>query len=106
ENTTNDNNRNFVFKSKTHLVDRMIDLGVGSYPVFYDFDKDGKKDLFVGSEGFRDQATFKNLSKIAYYKNTSTPGNYSFELQTDDFLGLSALGFEGAALAMGDIDND
>jgi len=106
ENTGNNANKNFVFKSYTHLVDRMIDMGMGSYPVFYDFDKDGKKDLFIGSEGRKDRTTFKNLSKIAYYKNTSTPGKYSFELQTDDFLGLSAMNWEGAALAIGDLNND
>lgn len=106
ENVGNNANKNYVYKSNTHLVDRMIDLGISSYPVFYDFDKDGKKDLFVGSQGYRDSVTYKNLSKVSYYKNTSTPGNYSFELQTDDFLGLDALDIEGAALAMGDLDND
>ncbi|MCB0697931.1 MAG: T9SS type A sorting domain-containing protein, partial [Chitinophagaceae bacterium] len=86
--------------------DRMIDLGIGSYPVFYDFDKDGKKDLFVSSEGFKDQATHKNFSRVFYYRNTSISGKYSFELVSDDFLGLQSQKMEGIALAMGDLDND
>ncbi|MCB9046493.1 MAG: T9SS type A sorting domain-containing protein [Chitinophagales bacterium] len=106
ENTGSNANKNFVYRSSTHLVDRMIDLGIGSYPVFYDFDKDGKKDLFVSSEGFKDQATHKNFSRVFYYRNTSISGKYSFELVSDDFLGLQSQKMEGIALAMGDLDND
>lgn len=107
ENTGTEANKNFVFKSNTYLVDRMIDIGQGSYPVFYDYDKDGKKDLFIGSEGYYQHSGNYNRSKIAYYKNTTTtPTNYSFELVTDDFMGLWAKNYKGASLAIGDLDND
>lgn len=107
ENTGTNGNKNFVFKTNSYLIDRMIDMGIGSYPVFYDYDKDGKDDLFIGSDGFYEPSSGKNKSKIAYYRNTSTgEGQFSFTLETNDFLGLSAMNFEGAALAIGDIDND
>jgi hypothetical protein len=107
ENTGTEANKNYVYKSNTYLVDRMIDMGQGSYPVFYDYDKDGKKDLFIGSEGFYQHSGNYNRSKIAYYRNTTTtPTNYSFELITDDFMGLWAKDYRGASLAIGDLDND
>ncbi len=107
ENTGTEANKNYVYKSNTYLVDRMIDMGQGSYPVFYDYDKDGKKDLFIGSEGFYQHSGNYNRSKIAYYRNTTTtPTNYSFELITDDFMGLWAKNYRGASLAIGDLDND
>lgn len=100
-------NKNFVFKSNTYLIDRMIDLGKGSYPVLYDFDKDGKKDLLVGSDGYYQASTGKNKSRVSYYLNTTNAEkNYQFSLQTDDFLSLDTMNLEGAALAIGDIDND
>src|SRR5262249_54283237 len=93
------------FQSDSFLVDRSIDLGSSSYPVLYDYNKDGKLDLFIGSDGYL-QPSGMLRGNVSYYQNTSTPGNPSFTLQTTDFLGWSALNFKGTALAFGDIDND
>lgn len=107
ENTGSNSNKNFVHRSNNYLTDKMIDLGSGSYPVFYDYDKDGKKDLLIGSDGYYQYPGNYNKSRISYYRNTSLEeGKYSFELVTDDFLGLSAYDWKGAALAIGDLDND
>lgn len=92
----------FSYRSDTFLVDKMIDAGTASYPVLYDYNKDGKLDLFIGSDGY-----FKNgslRSRITYYENNSTPGAPSLDLKNNTFLGLDTL--EGAALAMGDLDED
>jgi len=94
------------FQSDSFLTDISIDLGTGSYPALFDFNKDGKPDLFVGSDGYFQPSDGTLRSKISYYLNTSTPGNPSFTLQTKDFIGLGAMGFEGIAPAFGDIDND
>jgi len=83
----------------------MIDIGTAAYPMLFDYNKDGKPDLFIGSDGYY-QNNHILRSRISYYQNTSTPGNPSFTLQTDDFLSLNALNFQGAAPATGDIDND
>jgi hypothetical protein len=94
------------FQSDSFLTDKSIDAGTASYPVLYDYNKDGKPDLFVGSDGYYQSSTGGLLSRISYYQNTSTPGSPSFTLQTTDFLSIGTAGFKGAALAFGDIDND
>ena len=48
----------------------------------------------------------KYSSKLAYFKNTGTAGNPSFQLMTDDFANLSAYNLRGIYPAFGDIDND
>lgn len=95
----------FSFQTDSFLIDKMIDMGSNSYPVLYDYNKDGKKDLFIGANGF-----FKgggvNQSAIYYLENTSTGSNISFNLVTRNFLRLDTLNIEGAAIAIGDLDND
>lgn len=95
---------NYTFQTDTFLIDKTIDLGAAAVPVFYDYNKDGKPDLFIGSDGYYQNGLL--VSKIAYYENTSTPGNPSFTLQTRDFMGISARNFHGATLAFGDLDGD
>lgn len=107
QNTGTNGRNSFTYRGSDYLVDRMIDLGTGSYPLFYDYDRDGKEDLFVGSDGYYIEATTSNKSRIAYYKNiTSSQGNIEFEFVTDDFLGLSIKNWSGASLAIGDVDGD
>ncbi len=99
---------NFVYQSDSFLGDQMIDMGTNSYPVFYDYNKDGKQDLIVGSEGFFQASTGNLKSKLHYYENTSVGSNTSFELKNDNLLDLylnTNIG-TGAAPAIGDIDND
>lgn len=96
---------NFQFQSDTFLIDKAIDVGTAAYPLFYDYNKDGRPDLFVGSDGYyQPDGTYK--ARVSYYMNTSKPDTASFELQTTDFLNLSSYNFKGTALAVGDIDND
>lgn len=105
KNIGNNSAPNFVFQSDTFLVQNMIDMGEASYPVLYDFNKDGKLDLFVGSDGFyQSNGTLK--SRVSYYMNTSSGSTKSFTLQNSDFLNIDALNIKGTALSMGDLDND
>jgi hypothetical protein len=96
---------NFVYQGDNLISENIIDVGTGSTPMFFDYNKDGKPDLFIGSDGYY-QSNGSLLSKISYYQNTSTVGHPSFTLVTDDFMNISALGYMGASLAFGDIDND
>jgi Secretion system C-terminal sorting domain/FG-GAP-like repeat len=104
-NTGTSTNPNFVFQSDTLLVSNTIDLGRGAYPMLYDYDKDGKLDLFIGSDGYFMGAAGLR-SRMSYYKNTSAGSNLSFALQTTDFMNMSTLNYTGAAPAVGDIDGD
>jgi len=99
----------FRYQSDTFLVDKTIDIGKAAFPVFYDYDKDGKPDLFIGSDGYyRTDGIYNGTytSRISYYRNTSTPGHPSFTLQTSNFMNLDTFNFQGASLAIGDLDND
>lgn len=96
----------FKLQSDTFMVSDAIDVGSNAYPVFYDYNKDGKPDLFVGSGGYYETATGQLLSRIMYLQNTSTTGNPSFELITDDFLGLGVKRYKGISLSIGDVNND
>ncbi|WP_276133932.1 T9SS type A sorting domain-containing protein [Polluticoccus soli] len=104
-NIGSDANPNFVYQTDTLLVDRMLDLGSHSYPVFYDYNRDGKLDLLVGSRGYyQSNGTFK--STIWYFQNTGSGSDISFNLAEKNLLRVDTLGIEGASLAIGDLDND
>jgi hypothetical protein len=105
KNYTTPNNPDWRFQSDSFLIDKTIDLGSAAYPQLFDYNKDGKLDLFVGSDGYF-QANGSLKSMVSYYENTSTPGHPSFTLRTKDFNGLSNFGFAGIAPTFGDLDND
>lgn len=95
----------FTYQTDTFLQDQGIDVGSSSYPFLYDYNRDGKPDLFVGSAGyFQNTGVFR--SKIAYYKNTKVGNETRMVLQTTDFNNIFAENVEGAAPAFGDLDND
>jgi len=95
----------FLYQGDTLLSRLTIDQGTGSYPMLYDYDKDGKTDLFVGGDGFF-QPNGNLRAKIAYYRNTSTGSDLSFTLMNEDFLNIFAANHRGAYPAVGDLDND
>ena len=96
---------NFVYVSDSFFAEKMIDLGTNSKPFFYDYDRDGKKDLIVGSDGFY-QSNGSLQSRLLLFKNTSTANNRSFSLINNNFLAIDTLNLNGAAPAIGDLDKD
>ncbi len=96
----------FQFQTDSFLVSDAIDLGSNSYPFFYDYDRDGKPDLFVGSRGFYDAASGQYYARVMYLRNVSTLGNPAFQIISHDFLGLAAKKYKGISIGIGDIDND
>lgn len=96
---------NYVYQSDTFLMTTMIDIGSYSRPVLYDFDRDGKKDMFIGSKGYyQNDESFKTA--ISYYENGSEIGYPTFKRTSNDFMGMSTKGLKGASLAFGDVNND
>ena len=94
----------FTYQSDTFLADKIIDVGTSSRPFFYDYDKDGKPDLLIGSDGYFQSGLLR--SKLSYYRNTSPTGNPSFDFQTDDLVNFNALQLKGSSPAAGDLDGD
>ncbi len=105
ENTSSDITDTFRLNNELFMIDDMIDLGEGSYPVLADYDGDGLLDLFIGNYGYYVNGITYH-SAIALFKNIGTAQSPSFQLITRDFMNLSSLGFGGMAPAFGDMDGD
>ncbi len=99
-------NPNYLYKHDSLFTNDMIDVGSYSYPTFFDYDKDGKLDLFIGNEGYLNHTTGLLESKLALYKNVSIGNNISFELITKDFLNLSTSNYKGIFPSFGDVTGD
>jgi len=95
---------NFVFQKKNFLQEDMMEFGEGAYPVLFDADADGKKDLIVGNLGYYTVNT--NKSKLAYYRNIGTNTSPSFSLITRDYQFLSSYNIFSMAPTFGDLDGD
>lgn len=113
KNEGQNNNPDFNIVKRDFLQGNMIDLGSGAYPLLYDWDNDGLKDLFVGNFGYYSYSYYVNyflhsvyISKIAYFKNIGTVANPSFQLWDADFGGFSGMNANGLVPAIGDINND
>ncbi len=103
----------FEYPDVSFLQNNMIDVGSGAYPVVFDWDGDGLKDLFIGNYGYYDYSYYINYtlhsvykSKIAYFKNIGTYLNPIFQLWDNDFAGLGSLNKIGLIPSFNDIDGD
>ena len=95
----------FDFVQENFLQDNMIELGSSAYPVFFDYDNDGLKDLLVGSKGYF-ISSGNYSSQLAYYRNTGSAALPEFTLQDRDLLNLSQLDLGNVAPTFGDLDGD
>ncbi len=104
----------FSLQTKEFLQKEMIEVGANAYPVLYDYNGNGLKDLFIGSYGIRDTSYWdpwlnlesKYRAQIWLYENTGTPTQPEFTFVTDDFANVSALNITGAYPAFADLDGD
>jgi hypothetical protein len=96
---------NFQFQKDSLLCEDMIDAGSNSHPLFYDFNRDGKPDILVGSTVTGSNALRRN--RLSYYQNISTsPGNPKYRYITQNLANVDTLKPLGCAPAVGDIDGD
>jgi hypothetical protein len=104
ENVSTTPTLNFNFKQKNLFQNEMIDVGQNSFPILFDYNADGIKDLLVGTYGYYNGTQLK--SQLTLYKNIGTITAPSFSLITRDYAGISSYSFTNIIPTVGDIDND
>lgn len=104
KNTSATNTVNFQYVKNNFLQDQMIEVGQNSYPILFDYNCDGKKDLLVGTFGYFNSNSLK--AQLALYENTGTLTQPSFSLVTRDYAGISTQSLNFAIPTAGDIDGD
>lgn len=106
-NTGADNAVVSTFVQDDFLQEHMIDVGEGCFPVLFDYDLDGDKDLLIGNTGYYSPSG-QDVSKIALYRNDGTPLAPSFTFVHDDFAGIYAgnNNLMNLAPTFGDLDGD
>lgn len=96
----------FTYQTNSFLQNQMIDAGLGSIPVFVDFNGDGLLDLVVASF-FRYKPTLNKESVFELYQNTGTATSPEFTRISTDYLGLSSLNLGLRSVpTFGDLDGD
>jgi Secretion system C-terminal sorting domain/FG-GAP-like repeat len=106
ENLGQNNQPNFFFRTKSFLQEEMIEHGLGSIPVMFDQNGDGKRDLLV-SNFFRYKPTLNKECAFLVYRNTGTASEPQFSYLDDDFLSLTTQSFGLRSIpTFGDLDND
>lgn len=106
KNIGNDSIPDFDYVQNDFMQEQMIELGEGAYPILFDYNADGLKDLLIANYGYH--ATGPNyVSGIAVYENVGTPSLPEFEEITTDYMNLSSLGMgEAVYPTFGDVDGD
>jgi len=105
ENVSSTDFDSFQLVNQAFLVDNMIDVGEGAYPVFVDFNQDSLTDFVLGNYGYYVNG-ITTRGGIALFQNVGTLQNPSFKLITRDAYSLSTLGLSSMAPAFADMDND
>lgn len=106
ENLGQNNQPNFIFRTKSFLQEEMIEHGLGSIPVMFDQNGDGKRDLLV-SNFFRYKPTLNKECALLVYRNTGTASVPQYSYLDDDFLSLTTQSFGLRSIpTFGDLDND
>lgn len=101
---------NFQFVKTNFLQDEMIDVGQNSFPMVFDYNSDGKKDLLIGNYGYYGNGVLN--ARLTLFKNIGTLAQPSYSLITRDYASLSTytlsnnLPINNAMPTVGDIDND
>jgi hypothetical protein len=93
----------FTRHQNPFLSPNLLDMGTGAFPLFYDYNLDGKLDLLVSNYYKRDSLDFANIS---LFKNIGKLDSPSYQLITDDFMGFKSKGRNEIRMAAGDLNGD
>lgn len=112
KNTSTTSTVNFQFVKDNFLQDEMIEVGQCSFPVLFDYNNDGLKDLLIGNYGYYNKATLTSDARLTLYKNVGSSAVPVFSLITRDYGNLSthtltsSVPINNAMPTVGDIDLD
>jgi hypothetical protein len=105
ENYGTDEQPDFGLQQFDFLQNGMIDLGERSFPAFFDWDKDVRMDIIVGSYGYFESAG-EYSSRLMLLSNSGTSSHPEYYINSEDFNELGQYGFKGIYPAFGDMDGD
>ena len=107
------NTQNYQLETTSFIQNQTIDVGSGAYPVLYDWNNDGLKDLFVANFGIYDSSKYVNgllqsyySSGISYFQNIGTQTQPAFKWITHDFGNLKKDQYQSLYPAFADLDQN
>jgi hypothetical protein len=103
-NASTTNTVDFQLIKKNLFQDEMIEVGTAAYPVLFDENNDGKKDLLVGTHGYYITGSYSG--RLTLYRNIGTNTQPSYSLITRDYAGLSTFSLNAVMPIVGDVDGD
>jgi len=106
ENIGTEDDYQFHLIEKDFLGNEMIDVGKFSYPAFFDYNGDGLEDLVIGNGNSNELNINDEIAGLYLYEQIEGVDGPAFKYITNDFLELSAIGFQHFIPAFGDIDGD
>lgn len=96
----------FELVSKDFLQNDMIEVGRGAYPVMFDYNSDGLRDLVVSNKEYNMDQEDYFPSQLALFENTGTADFPEFTLVDTNFVSITDAFIESATATFGDIDGD
>jgi hypothetical protein len=93
----------FVFMTDSFLAKETIDVGTGSAPVFYNYDRDSLIDLLIPNIMKRDSW---EIGYITYYKNIGNKKQPIYKLEDTDLFRYKSKNRANIKLAVGDLNGD
>lgn len=110
KNTSATSTVNFQFEKNNFLQDEMIEVGQNSFPLLFDYDNDGRKDLLIGNYGYYLNSSLS--AQLTLYRNVGSASQPVFSLITRDYCSLSthtlsnSMHINNVMPTIGDIDLD
>ena len=103
----------FNFSQEDFLQKNMVEIGTAAFPVFYDYNNDGLKDLIIGNYGYH-QVNNNPISSLALFENIGNTISPHYNLITRDWLNLSTINLNitlnipalNLSPTFGDLDGD
>lgn len=105
QNTGNASADDFTFITDSLFTGDMIEVGEYSFPVLFDADNDGLKDLIIANRGYFSTGS-NYICEMTYYRNTGTNTAPAFTWVTNDYQNFSSLNQNYLFPSFGDLDGD